>query len=87
MFGCVVHIFSNFSFPSSRVDIADCSTSVYHKVSNQTEVGLSSSYNLHTGNVGIGLVGKYILNDGAILKVNFFFPLCLSMIFSLVKYY
>lgn len=57
----------------SRMDVADCSTSVYHKVSDQTEVGLSTAYNLHTSNVGLGLVGKYTLNDGAVVKVSFDF--------------
>ena len=45
-------------------------TSVYHKVSDKTEVGLSTAYNLQTSNVGLGLVGKYLLEDGAVMKVG-----------------
>lgn len=45
-------------------------TSVYHKVSDKTEVGLNTTYNLQTSNVGLGLVGKYVLEDGAYVKVR-----------------
>ena len=50
--------------------MADCLTSVYHKVSDRTEVGLNTTYNLQTSNVGLGIVGKYTLDDGAVLKVR-----------------
>jgi len=53
-----------------RADVADCSTSVHHKVNKNTEVGLSTSYNLHTSNVALNVVGKYVLSDGAIVKVR-----------------
>ena len=45
-------------------------TSVHNKVSDKTEVGLTSRYNLQTSNVSLGLVGKYTLDDGAVLKVR-----------------
>lgn len=50
--------------------MSDCLTSVYHKVSDKTEVGLNTTYNLQTSNVGLGFVGKYTLDDGAMLKVG-----------------
>ena len=40
------------------------------QVSDKTEVGLSSMYNLQTSNVSLGLVGKYTTEDGAIMKVR-----------------
>jgi hypothetical protein len=45
-------------------------TSVYHKVSNTTEVGINTTYNLQTSNVGLGIVGKYTLDDDAVMKVG-----------------
>ena len=39
-------------------------------MSDQTEVGLSSMYNLQTSNVALGLVGKYVMDDGAVMKVS-----------------
>ena len=39
-------------------------------MSGNTEVGLSTMYNLQTSNVALGLVGKYTMDDGAILKVS-----------------
>lgn len=53
-----------------RTDVADCLTSVYHKVNTNTEVGLTTTYNLQTSNVGLGLVGKYTLEDDSVLKVG-----------------
>lgn len=50
--------------------MSDCLTSVHHKVSDTTEVGLNTTYNLQTSNVGLGIVGKYTLDDGAIVKVS-----------------
>lgn len=55
-----------------RSDVADVLSSVHHKVSDTTEVGLTSRYNLQTSNVALGLVGKYTLDDGAVLKVRTF---------------
>ena len=39
-------------------------------MSSNTEVGLSTIYNLQTSNVVLGLVGKYTLDDGAVVKVQ-----------------
>ena len=50
--------------------MADCSTSVHHKVSDNTEVGLSTAYNLHTSNVALNVVGKYVMGDGGVVKVR-----------------
>ena len=64
-------IFLTLPLPSPySADIADCQTSVFHKASDKTEVGLSTRYNLQTSNVSLGLATKYTLNDGAILKVG-----------------
>ncbi len=69
---CGVHAYSlHCPLPSPySADIADCQTSVFHKASDKTEVGLSTRYNLQTSNVSLGLATKYTLNDGAILKVG-----------------
>lgn len=58
------------SIPFPSTDVCDCTTSVYHKVSGTTEVGINTTYNLQTSNVGLGMVGKYTLDDGALLKVG-----------------
>lgn len=50
--------------------MTDVLTSVYHKVNDKTEVGMNTTYNLQTSNVGLGLVGKYVLDDGAYVKVK-----------------
>lgn len=40
------------------------------QVNKNTEVAMSSNYNLQSGNVLIALGGKYTLEDGAVLKVG-----------------
>jgi len=61
---------TDFTVHASVANVADCKTSVYHKVSQNTEVGLSTMYNLQTSNVALGLVGKYTMDDGAVLKAK-----------------
>ncbi|XP_064387443.1 voltage-dependent anion-selective channel protein 2-like [Halichondria panicea] len=61
---------ADFTVNTKLADIADCQTSVFHKASDKTEVGLSTRYNLQTSNVSLGLATKYTLNDGAILKAK-----------------
>ena len=39
-------------------------------MNDKTEVGLSTMYNFQTSNVALGLVGKYTLEDGAVMKVG-----------------
>lgn len=60
----------DFNVHARLTDVTDCMTSVYHKVSDKTEVGLNTTYNLQTSNVGLGLVGKYVLEDGAYVKAK-----------------
>ena len=60
-----------------RANVADCLASVHHKVSDKTEVGLITSYYLQTGNVALGLAGKYTLSDGAVLKV--YMSICVDL--------
>ncbi len=67
---CVCALLTRPLLSLYRADIADCQTSVFHKASDKTEVGLSTRYNLQTSNVSLGLATKYTLNDGAILKVS-----------------
>ena len=40
------------------------------QVSDKTEVGLMTTYNLQTSNVSLGLAGKYVTEDGATLRVG-----------------
>lgn len=60
----------DFTVHASLANVSDCTTSVYHKVSNKTEVGLNTTYNLQTSNAAVGLVGKYTMNDGAQMKAK-----------------
>jgi hypothetical protein len=61
---------SDFTVHGSFANVADCTTSVYHKVSDKTEVGLMTTYNLQTSNVSLGLAGKYVMDDGAALRTK-----------------
>lgn len=61
---------TDFTVNTKLVDIADCQTSVYHKASDKTEVGVSTRYNLQTSNVSLGVAAKYTLDDGALLKAK-----------------
>ena len=61
---------TDFTVHASLADIADCLTSVYHKVNDKTEVGLTTTYNFQTSNVSLGLAGKYTLEDGAQMKAK-----------------
>lgn len=61
---------SDFTVHGSFANVADCITSVHHKVSDKTEVGLMTTYNLQTSNVSLGLAGKYIMEDGAALRTK-----------------
>ena len=40
------------------------------QVSDKTEVGLLTTYNWQTSNVSLGLAGKYVMDDGAVMKVK-----------------
>ena len=40
------------------------------QVSDKTEVGLMTTYNWQTSNVSLGMAGKYVMDDGAVMKVN-----------------
>lgn len=60
----------DFSVHTRLTDVTDVLTSVYHKVNDKTEVGMNTTYNLQTSNVGLGLVGKYVLDDGAYVKTK-----------------
>ena len=40
------------------------------QVSDKTEVGLLTTYNWQTSNVSLGLAGKYVMDDGAVMKVR-----------------
>jgi hypothetical protein len=61
---------SDFTVHGSLVNAADCTTSVNHKVSDKTEVGLMTTYNWQTSNVSLGLAGKYVMDDGATMKTK-----------------
>ena len=71
---CLIISGSKFIFPSYylpfRTDVTDCLASVYHKVNDTTEVGLNTTYNLQTSNVGVGVVGKYVLDSDSHVKVR-----------------
>jgi len=67
---------TDFTVHTSLADIADCLTSVHHKVSDKTEVGLTTTYNFQTSNVSLGLGGKYTLEDGAVMKVLMIQTVC-----------
>ena len=56
------------SFPSS---------SLSSQVSDRTEVGLMTTYNLQTSNVSLGLAGKYVMADGAAMRVSVEGVLCI----------
>lgn len=62
----------DFTVHSSLSNLSDCMASVYHKVSNKTEVGLQSTYNVQTGNPTLALASKYTSDTGEIFrgKVN-----------------
>lgn len=60
----------DFTVHGRLTDISDCVTSVYHKVSDKTEVGITTAYNLQTSNVSLGLVGKYTLDDDSLVKAK-----------------
>ncbi|CAI8033035.1 Voltage-dependent anion-selective channel protein 1 [Geodia barretti] len=61
---------SDFTVHGSLMNAADCTTSVHHKVSDKTEVGLLTTYNWQTSNVSLGLAGKYVMDDGAVMKTK-----------------
>ena len=46
------------------------------QVSDKTEVGVMTTYNWQTSNVSLGLAGKYVMDDGAVMKVSVLFLCC-----------
>jgi len=60
----------DFTVHASVANLADCKSTVYHKVNDDTQVGLSSTYNVQTNNVALGLVGQYEMNDHSLLKAK-----------------
>jgi hypothetical protein len=40
------------------------------QVSDKTEVGLMTTYNWQTSNVSLGMAGKYVMDDGAVMKTK-----------------
>lgn len=60
----------DFTVHAKLTDVCDCMSSVFHKVSDKTEVGINTTYNLQTSNVGLGIVGKFIMDDGALVKAK-----------------
>ncbi|XP_065912097.1 voltage-dependent anion-selective channel protein 2-like [Dysidea avara] len=61
---------SDFTVHGALNNIADVVASVHHKLNKNTEVAMSSNYNLQSGNVSIAVGGKYSLDDGSILKAK-----------------
>lgn len=60
----------DFTCHTTLTDLSDCLASVYHKVSDKTEVGLETTYNIQSGNPALAVAGKYTLDDGGVLKAK-----------------
>lgn len=60
----------DFTCHSSLKDLSDCLASVHHKLSDRTEIGLQTTYNVQTGNPSLGVATKYTMCDGAVLRAK-----------------
>ena len=69
----VLYVFLlNFFFSVCFFFIFD-SSFVSLQVSDKTEIGLQTTYNVQSGNPSLGIAGKYNLDDGGVLRVSEYF--------------
>ncbi|XP_003384452.1 PREDICTED: voltage-dependent anion-selective channel protein 2-like [Amphimedon queenslandica] len=61
---------NGYTVHSSCTNLADCMASVHHKISDKTEVGLMTTYNVQSSNPGLAVGTKTVLDGGAVVKAK-----------------
>lgn len=61
---------TDFTCHSSCSNLADCLASVHHKISNKTEVSMSTTYNVQSSTPGMAVGMKCLLDKGGVVKAK-----------------